>query len=169
MSKQSDHTVIVKPEKKSMDEGKKRVDAGILTAVIQDEQLKELRTIRKHMQMQISKGQTKPMNLYIVGGAGFIHLDFLKTEFTNIPMAHMTNPNWTQVNLPQSLLFDLNLINNGPGRVAFATNVETNSTQCDTPLPAGRSINLKNIYPTIRSLNIIAPDGDASVTLIGVV
>lgn len=152
-----------------MEEGKKRVDASLLAAVYQDEQLQELRKMRKFMERQIGKGQTKYMPLYIVGGGGLIHLDFLKTEKTIIPVIHTRNSHWVQLNLPQALLFDLTIVNNGPGSIKMATNIESNTTLADTPLPSGKSINLKLNFPTIRTLNVFAPDTDAQVDLIGLV
>ena len=152
-----------------MDEGKKRVDPSLLAAVFQDEQLQELRKMRKFMERQIGKGQTKYMPVYIVGGAGMIHLDFLKTENTKIPVVHTKSIHWIQLNLPQALLFDLTIVNNGPGSIKLATNIESNSTLADTPLPSGKSINLKLNFPTIRTINLLAPDTDAQVDLIGLV
>jgi len=156
------------PEK-GMDEGKKRIAADILMAAQMDDQSQSLKQMLKLMKMQISRGETRPMDIYFTGGKKMIQIDFLKGNESIIPAEHLTNPSWVNFNVPNSLLFQLSIYNDGPGTIKFAVNREKNSTECDCTLVPPSTYEIKSIIPNIRMFNVRAVDKDALVRLVGVV
>lgn len=111
------------------------------------------------LKLQRPRGKVYPINLTmpISPNAKLVHIDFITGDKDSI-----LPPN-TNLNYPYAKLYWINITNDGPGTIFYATNEAKNSVQGYTKLLASESDPLgPYLFPTFETMNIVLENAAVS-------
>ena len=139
-------------------EGRQKIDILQLNLLL-DVKL-ALDAQHKRKIMETPRGIVETITLNLVDGNRLTHIDFEQEENTaNVPTTN-------NVNEPQARLYEIHVYNDGPGEIAYSLNKSKSQLDADVGLLNGENKGFKFDIPTVKTLNIVATNGNAKVRII---
>lgn len=118
--------------------------------------------LQHDIRRQIPRGQVYSYTFNFVKGNQITHIDFINPEYSkNIPSG-------SNIVVPQVPLFQIMVFNDGPGTIAYATNLDLSDTTTSVTLNPGESSpQFVFGFGVINTLNIISSNPPATVRIVG--